>query len=202
VRAAAITGMCAAAGAASIGEPVDPMCAEEVAVVCAARGAAALTAVGSSASAAVGGGANSAPDPAAVRGVCTAASAGDETCFPGAPGFAESERSTRGAAADAADPPPRRGRRLPAAGGLSSTDASDASDDPGAVDPRRGASAREPRRIDGAAVLGESAVAVEESEFPLPVDPLEPVVSAKAAGIAKIAEPTPNTTARAPTRPT
>jgi hypothetical protein len=35
-----------------------------------------------------------------------------------------------------------------------------------------------------------------------PVDPAEPVVSAYDMGIAAIAEPTPNATARAPTRPT
>ena len=36
----------------------------------------------------------------------------------------------------------------------------------------------------------------------MPVDPPEPVVSANAAGIHNTAEPTPNATASAPTRPT
>jgi hypothetical protein len=41
-----------------------------------------------------------------------------------------------------------------------------------------------------------------ESEAFDPVDPAEPVVSANATGIDPIAEPTPNATANAPTRPT
>ena len=41
-----------------------------------------------------------------------------------------------------------------------------------------------------------------ESAAPDPVDPAEPVVSANATGIATTAEPTPNATANAPTRPT
>jgi hypothetical protein len=41
-----------------------------------------------------------------------------------------------------------------------------------------------------------------ESEVSDPVDPAEPVVSANATGIDPIAEPTPNATANAPTRPT
>jgi hypothetical protein len=40
-----------------------------------------------------------------------------------------------------------------------------------------------------------------ESEFD-PVDPPDPVVSAKATGIAPAAEPTPRISASAPTRPT
>ena len=42
----------------------------------------------------------------------------------------------------------------------------------------------------------------DESAAPDPVDPAEPVVSANATGIATTAEPTPNATANAPTRPT
>ena len=41
-----------------------------------------------------------------------------------------------------------------------------------------------------------------ESEAFDPVEPAEPVVSAKATGIAPMAEPTPSATAKAPTRPT
>ncbi|MGB6106566.1 MAG: hypothetical protein WBF86_01895, partial [Mycobacterium sp.] len=40
------------------------------------------------------------------------------------------------------------------------------------------------------------------AEEPDPVDPPDPVVSANATGTAAIAEPTPNATANAPTRPT
>ncbi len=45
------------------------------------------------------------------------------------------------------------------------------------------------------------AVADDASEAE-PVDPEDPVVSAKATGTEAIAEPTPSTTASAPTRPT
>ena len=41
-----------------------------------------------------------------------------------------------------------------------------------------------------------------ESDTAEPVDPAEPVVSAKAIGAAAIAEPTPNAMANKPTRPT
>ena len=53
----------------------------------------------------------------------------------------------------------------------------------------------------GAVVEPESdAVAPDEPDEP--DDPPEPVVSANAIGIAATAEPTPNATANAPTRPT
>jgi hypothetical protein len=91
----------------------------------------------------------------------------------------------------AADPPgtPARGE----ADSLSPAAVSEAAPDPRA--PPRGAAEREPAR-DGFDLEPES----DAEEFA--VDPAEPVVSAKAIGIAATADPTPNATARAPTRPT
>ena len=62
----------------------------------------------------------------------------------------------------------------------------------------------EPRRDravprDGALV---DAPADADEPAPEPVEPAEPVVSATATGTEAIAEPTPNATANAPTRPT
>jgi hypothetical protein len=62
-------------------------------------------------------------------------------------------------------------------------------------EPRRGPAGVDDRADDTSAV-GELSEALE------PVDPEDPVLSANAAGIAAIAEPTPNATASAPTRPT
>lgn len=66
------------------------------------------------------------------------------------------------------------------------------------LDESRAEALRDPRF--GASVDPEPAD--EESEAFAPVEPAEPVVSAKAIGIDPIAEPTPNATANAPTRPT
>jgi hypothetical protein len=69
-----------------------------------------------------------------------------------------------------------------------------------AVDPP--ATAREPPRDrDWGADVDAPAVADDASEAE-PVDPEDPVVSAKATGTEAIAEPTPSKTASAPTRPT
>ena len=59
--------------------------------------------------------------------------------------------------------------------------------------------AREGPRAD---VLVEADETDDASVVAEPVDPAEPVVSANAIGIAATAEPTPNATANAPTRPT
>ena len=56
---------------------------------------------------------------------------------------------------------------------------------------------REPPRV--AVLFAGALLAAEVSD---PEDPAEPFVSAKAIGIAEIAEPTPRASARAPTRPT
>ena len=66
------------------------------------------------------------------------------------------------------------------------------------MDESRAEALRDPRF----GALVDSAPADEESEAFAPVEPAEPVVSAKAIGIDPIAEPTPNATANAPTRPT
>jgi len=66
------------------------------------------------------------------------------------------------------------------------------------LDESRAVALRDPRL----GALVDSAPADEESEAFAPVEPAEPVVSAKAIGIDPIAEPTPNATASAPTRPT
>ena len=66
------------------------------------------------------------------------------------------------------------------------------------VDESRTEALRDPRF----GALVDPAPADEESEAFAPVEPAEPVVSAKAIGIDPIAEPTPNATANAPTRPT
>jgi len=66
------------------------------------------------------------------------------------------------------------------------------------LDESRAEALRDPRF----GALVDSAPADEESEAFAPVEPAEPVVSAKAIGIDPIAEPTPNATANAPTRPT
>jgi hypothetical protein len=65
------------------------------------------------------------------------------------------------------------------------------------------ATVREPPRdrAGGRDDVDVDAPADDVSE-PEPVDPGDPVVSAKATGMEAIAEPTPSTTARAPTRPT
>jgi hypothetical protein len=57
----------------------------------------------------------------------------------------------------------------------------------------------EPRAVDRVGLLVAVLDDGAESE---PVDPAEPVVSARAAGAEAIAEPTPSATASAPTRPT
>jgi hypothetical protein len=57
----------------------------------------------------------------------------------------------------------------------------------------------EPRAVDRAGLLVAVLDDAAESE---PVDPAEPVVSARAAGAEAIADPTPSATASAPTRPT
>jgi hypothetical protein len=76
---------------------------------------------------------------------------------------------------------------------------------PGAVDDPSPEPLVEPPRArevprEGAFVDGEEPE--DESVALEPVDPAEPVVSAAANGTEAIAEPTPSTTARAPTRPT
>ncbi|MGV0991146.1 MAG: hypothetical protein ACOYB7_02730 [Mycobacterium sp.] len=58
------------------------------------------------------------------------------------------------------------------------------------------------RRADVPALVDEPAAEAEESAEPVPVEPAEPVVSAKANGIAAKPEPTPKAMANAPTRPT
>ena len=65
------------------------------------------------------------------------------------------------------------------------------------------ATAREPPRdrVGGRDDVDAPAVVDDASEAE-PVDPGDPVVSAKATGTEAIAEPTPSTTASAPTRPT
>ena len=65
------------------------------------------------------------------------------------------------------------------------------------------ATAREPPRdrASGRDDVDVPAVVDDASEAE-PVDPGDPVVSAKATGTEAIAEPTPSTTASAPTRPT
>ena len=57
----------------------------------------------------------------------------------------------------------------------------------------------EPRAVDRAGLV---VVVFEDAVESEPVDPAEPVVSAKAAGAEASAEPTPSATASAPTRPT
>ncbi|MGV1005194.1 MAG: hypothetical protein ACOYEV_10630 [Candidatus Nanopelagicales bacterium] len=59
-----------------------------------------------------------------------------------------------------------------------------------------------PRTGPRVGVLVVAADTDGESDAAEPVDPPEPVVSANAIGTAAIAEPTPNATANAPTRPT
>ncbi|MGV1006500.1 MAG: hypothetical protein ACOYEV_17425, partial [Candidatus Nanopelagicales bacterium] len=76
----------------------------------------------------------------------------------------------------------------------SEPEASDAGD--GALLPRP------ERRADVPALVDEPAAEAEESAEPVPVEPAEPVVSAKASGIAAKPEPTPRAMANAPTRPT
>ena len=66
----------------------------------------------------------------------------------------------------------------------------------------RAAADRDPPRVALVLVSGADADGEEASEELAPVDPAEPVVSAKATGIAATADPTPNATASAPTRPT
>ena len=66
------------------------------------------------------------------------------------------------------------------------------------LDESRAVALRDPR---GGALV-DPAPADEESEAFASVEPADPVVSAKAIGIDPIAEPTPNATANAPTRPT
>ncbi len=66
------------------------------------------------------------------------------------------------------------------------------------LDESRAEAPRDPRF----GALVDPAPADEEPEAFPPVEPAEPVVSAKAIGIDPIAEPTPNATANAPTRPT
>lgn len=58
-----------------------------------------------------------------------------------------------------------------------------------------------PDRRDGTLVFVDPADAGEPAPEPEPVEPAEPVVSANATGIAATAEPIPNATASAPTRP-
>jgi hypothetical protein len=69
-----------------------------------------------------------------------------------------------------------------------------------------GASAGDPPRepVRGAVRASERDEATSEEEESLlgPVAPSDPVVSAKAAGMATIADPTPRAMAKAPTRPT
>jgi hypothetical protein len=72
----------------------------------------------------------------------------------------------------------------------------------GAEDAARTDTARAPGRAApwfGAAVFAADSEALAPAE---PDEPAEPVVSANASGIATTAEPTPNATANAPTRPT
>jgi len=66
------------------------------------------------------------------------------------------------------------------------------------VDESRAEALRDPRF----GALVDLGPADEESEAFASVEPADPVVSAKAIGIDPIAEPTPNATANAPTRPT
>jgi hypothetical protein len=61
---------------------------------------------------------------------------------------------------------------------------------------------RPERRADVPALVEEPAAEAEDSAEPVPVEPAEPVVSAKANGIAANPEPTPRAMANAPTRPT
>ena len=103
----------------------------------------------------------------------------------------------------AADPPgtPARGDAdspSPASGEeLASAAESEAAPDPRA--PPRVAADREPAR-DAVDFDAEPDADAESAE--LDDEPAEPVVSANATGIAATAEPTPNATAKAPTRPT
>jgi hypothetical protein len=100
----------------------------------------------------------------------------------------------------AADPPgtPARGDTdspSPASGAeLAPVAVSEAAPDPRA--PPRVAADREPAR-DAVDFDAESDADAESAD-----EPAEPVVSANATGIAATAEPTPNATANAPTRPT
>jgi len=61
---------------------------------------------------------------------------------------------------------------------------------------------RAPRAVPGDGDDVEAPADDEDSEAFAPVEPAEPVVSAKAIGIDPIAEPTPSATANAPIRPT
>lgn len=58
------------------------------------------------------------------------------------------------------------------------------------------------RRVGALARVEELFEAEPSDGEPEPADPPEPVVSAKAIGIAARPDPTPRATARAPTRPT
>lgn len=71
--------------------------------------------------------------------------------------------------------------------------------DPSLVDPAESVLPRGERRV---GVCGFAGVPEPEVSEEVPVEPLEPVVSATATGSVTTAAPTPSATARAPTRPT
>lgn len=91
----------------------------------------------------------------------------------------------------ATDPAPRRGADAEAPPVLPEPDASESE-----------GSVRPGRRVGAPARVDELVEAEPSDGEPDPAEPPEPVVSAKAIGIAARPEPTPRATASAPTRPT
>ena len=93
-----------------------------------------------------------------------------------------------------------RGRRLVALAAVVAGEVSFRESDDGL----RAGAAAEPRTRDvpRAGAVPDAEDPAEVSEVPEPLEPAEPRVSANAIGIAATAEPTPNATANAPTRPT
>ena len=79
-------------------------------------------------------------------------------------------------------------------------DDGEATADPGEEDPGEEDPGEEDPGVLDSGVL-DSGKEDSCEEDPVPADPADPVRSANATGIAPIADPTPNATANAPTRP-